>query len=130
MNFHIATDRVRNAHLYGPLAHNSAFIGENLNFTLSKTYVASNSARFSILFYDMSQLYDIYGMGELKSSECICGNYVLKNQRDYVMDSEKNLHYLVLGNNDSSRETISLKCLQDRNMLQFLVIMTLFHVLS
>ena len=79
MNFHIATDMVINAHLYGPLAHNSAFIGENLNFTLSKTYVASNSARFSILFYDMSQLYDIYGMGELKSSECICGNYVLKN---------------------------------------------------
>lgn len=53
-NFHIATDMVLNCLMYGPLAHNSAFIGEGLNFTLSKPFVCSNSSRYSIMFFDMT----------------------------------------------------------------------------
>ena len=77
INFHITKEMPRTCLFYGPLAHNSAFVGENLNFTLTKTFISCNSTRYAIMFFDMAQLCDILGFSSLRSTECICGHYVV-----------------------------------------------------
>lgn len=75
--------------MYGPLAHNSAFVGEILNFTLTKAFITCNSARYAVMFCDMSQLCDILELtSSLSKRECICGHYVLKLNKDVVYYSD------------------------------------------
>ncbi|KAG2382387.1 hypothetical protein C9374_005589 [Naegleria lovaniensis] len=87
-NFHIASELGNSAELFGPLVHNSAFLGEILNFTLTKAFISSNSARYAIMFFDMAQLCDIYELSTLRQSECVCGNYVLKTNTDVVAQTD------------------------------------------
>ncbi|KAG2372707.1 hypothetical protein C9374_004752 [Naegleria lovaniensis] len=117
MNFHVASDMVRNAGLYGPLAHNTAFVGENLNFTLTKPFISSNSARYSIMFFDMAQLCDIFGLSELKPSECVCGHFVLKKERDVVADTSCTpaKYFKIKSFTDS---TVTLQNLSDRSVIE------------
>ncbi|EFC41272.1 predicted protein [Naegleria gruberi] len=90
-NFHICTELVNSCRMYGPLGVNSAFIGEGLNFTLSKTYVCSNSARYSIMYFDMCQLCDLMDLNEpLIASECIVGHYVVRKELDCIKDIKTN----------------------------------------
>ncbi|EFC49422.1 predicted protein [Naegleria gruberi] len=116
-NFHIVSDLIQSCKMYGPLAHNSAFIGEGLNFTLSKTYVCSNSARYSIMYFDMCQLCDILDLGEdLSKGQCIFGNYVISKKRDFITNIKSGRVFQI----DSFSEdynTITLKSVKSDTLL-------------
>ena len=77
------------------LAHNSAFLGEILNYTLTKAFITCNSTRYAVMFFDMSQLCDMYELtSSVPKGYCICGHYVLKPGKDVVADTSGYYHIM------------------------------------
>jgi len=108
--FHEAMDSIYCLYLFGPFWCNNAFIFEALNNTLSKPFVCANSIRYAITYYDMTATGALVGVkSPIRRVECICGNYILNKNRDFLM---KDKDVFRIRSNSSDYSTIELVNIQ------------------
>jgi len=109
-SFHEALDSIYCLYLFGPFWCNNAFIFEGLNNTLSKPFVCANSVRYAITYYDMTAVGALVGVKPpIRKVECICGNYIMNKNRDFLM---KDNDVYRIKSNSSDYSTIELVNIQ------------------